>query len=70
MGSIGHPLLGDPVYGRSGKSQGKILKDLQFHRQALHATELGFTHPVTKHRMSFVSPMPADMQELFNALGV
>ncbi len=70
MASIGHPLVGDPVYGRSGKTHGKILKELQFHRQALHAAELGFTHPVTKHRLSFASPMPADMQELFNALGV
>ena len=70
MASIGHPLVGDPVYGRSGKSHGKILKELQFHRQALHAAELGFLHPVTKHRMSFSSPMPADMQELFKALGV
>ncbi|WP_373276335.1 RluA family pseudouridine synthase [Sphingomonas agri] len=70
MASIGHPLLGDPVYGRSGKAHGKILKELQFHRQALHAAELGFVHPVTKHRMSFSSPMPPDMQELFKALGV
>jgi 23S rRNA pseudouridine1911/1915/1917 synthase len=70
MASIGHPLVGDPVYGRSGKMHGKILKELHFHRQALHATELGFTHPVTKHRLSFSSPMPSDMQELFNALGV
>jgi 23S rRNA pseudouridine1911/1915/1917 synthase len=70
MASIGHPLLGDPVYGRSRKTHGKILKDLHFHRQALHAAELGFTHPVTKHRLSFASPMPPDMQELFNALGV
>jgi 23S rRNA pseudouridine1911/1915/1917 synthase len=70
MASIGHPLVGDPVYGRSGKTHGKILKDLQFHRQALHATELGFTHPVTKHRLSFTSPMPPDMQELMRALGV
>jgi 23S rRNA pseudouridine1911/1915/1917 synthase len=70
MASIGHPLLGDPVYGRSERSHGKLLKELHFHRQALHATELGFTHPVTKHRMSFSSPMPPDMQELFNALGV
>ena len=70
MASIGHPLLGDPVYGRSGKNHGKILKELQFHRQALHATEIGFTHPVTKHRLSFASAMPPDMQELFNALGV
>ena len=70
MASIGHPLLGDPVYGRSGKTHGKLLKDLGFHRQALHAAELGFTHPVTKNRLSFSSPMPPDMQELFNALGV
>jgi 23S rRNA pseudouridine1911/1915/1917 synthase len=70
MASIGHPLLGDPIYGRSGKTHGKILKDLGFHRQALHAAELGFTHPVTKSRLSFSSPMPPDMQELKRALGV
>ena len=70
MASIGHPLVGDPVYGRPGRTHGKLLKDLSFHRQALHAAELGFTHPVTKHRLSFSSPMPPDMQELFNALCV
>jgi 23S rRNA pseudouridine1911/1915/1917 synthase len=70
MASIGHPLVGDPVYGRSTKSHGKLLKDLAFHRQALHAAELGFTHPVSKHRLSFSSPMPPDMQELMRALGV
>jgi 23S rRNA pseudouridine1911/1915/1917 synthase len=70
MASIGHPLVGDPVYGRAGKILGKILKELGFHRQALHAAELGFTHPVTKRRLSFSCPMPPDMQELFNALGV
>jgi 23S rRNA pseudouridine1911/1915/1917 synthase len=69
MASVGHPLLGDPVYGRS-KTHGKLLNELQFQRQALHATQLGFTHPMTKHRLSFASPMPPDMQELFNALGV
>jgi 23S rRNA pseudouridine1911/1915/1917 synthase len=70
MASIGHPLVGDPVYGRTGRKHGKLLKELQFHRQALHAAELGFIHPVTKNRLSFSSPMPPDMQELFNALGV
>ena len=70
MASLGHPLVGDPVYGRSGKTHGKLLKELGFHRQALHAAELGFTHPVTRSRLSFSSPMPPDMQELFNALGV
>jgi 23S rRNA pseudouridine1911/1915/1917 synthase len=70
MASLGHPLVGDPVYGRSGKTHGSLLKELGFHRQALHAAELGFIHPVTKHRLSFASAVPPDMQELFNALGV
>jgi 23S rRNA pseudouridine1911/1915/1917 synthase len=70
MASIGHPLIGDPVYGRAGKAHRELLKKLGFHRQALHAAALGFTHPVTKHRLSFSSGMPADMQELFNHLRV
>jgi 23S rRNA pseudouridine1911/1915/1917 synthase len=70
MASLGHPLLGDPVYGRSGNSHSKLLKGLGFQRQALHAAELGFTHPVTKNRLSFSSPLPPDMQELKRALGV
>jgi 23S rRNA pseudouridine1911/1915/1917 synthase len=68
MAALGHPLLGDPVYGRLGKSSQELLKTLNFHRQALHAAELGFVHPVTKNRLSFASGMPADMQELFTAL--
>lgn len=70
MASIGHPLLGDPVYGRSGKANRELLKRLGFQRQALHASVLGFTHPVTKLRLSFSSGMPADMQELFTHLSV
>ncbi len=69
MASLGHPLLGDPVYGRS-RPHRELLKELDFHRQALHAARLGFTHPVTKHRLSFSSGMPADMQELFTRLRV
>jgi 23S rRNA pseudouridine1911/1915/1917 synthase len=69
LASIGHSLLGDPVYGR-GRAHRELLKSLGFHRQALHAAALGFTHPVTKHRLSFSSGMPADMQELFNQLKV
>jgi 23S rRNA pseudouridine1911/1915/1917 synthase len=71
MASIGHPLLGDPVYGRSPKQrQRELLARLGFKRQALHAAALGFIHPVTKHRLSFESGMPSDRQELFTALGV
>ena len=70
MASIGHPLVGDSVYGGSGKAHRKTLQDLGFHRQALHAAGLGFIHPVTRNRLSFQSGMPTDMQELFTALGV
>ncbi len=63
-------LIGDPVYGRSGKAHRKLLQELGFQRQALHAAELGFTHPVTKRTLSFASPLPPDMQELLRALGV
>src|SRR5688500_18673895 len=70
MASIGHPLIGDPFYGGSGKTHRKLLQELGFHRQALHAAGLGFIHPVTRNRLSFESGMPTDMQELFSALGV
>lgn len=70
LAHIGHPLVGDPVYGRNNKGVAAVCKHLEFRRQALHARTLGFTHPVTKHRLSFESPVPKDMQELFKALGV
>jgi 23S rRNA pseudouridine1911/1915/1917 synthase len=70
MASIGHPLVGDPVYGRGKTAHRKLLNQLDFKRQALHAAHLGFIHPVTKGRLSFDSALPSDMQELFTALGV
>ena len=70
MTSIGHPLLGDPVYGGRKPVHRDLLRELGFRRQALHATELGFVHPVSKENLSFKSPLPSDMQELFRALGV
>jgi 23S rRNA pseudouridine1911/1915/1917 synthase len=70
MASIGHPLLGDPVYGRAGGALREVLKKLNFHRQALHAAQLGFVHPVSKENLSFKSALPADIQELFGSLRV
>lgn len=70
MGHIGHPLLGDPVYGgRKGKFS-DVLAKLSFRRQALHAASLGFIHPVTDERLLFDSAVPADMQELLSQLHV
>ena len=70
LASIGHALLGDPVYGRSRGETRVLLETLGFHRQALHAARLGFIHPVIGIDMAFESPMPADMQELFSRLHV
>ncbi len=65
MASLGHPLLGDPVYGRSRPEHRELLNRLRFKRQALHAARLGFLHPITSAALSFDSEIPADMQLLF-----
>jgi 23S rRNA pseudouridine1911/1915/1917 synthase len=61
MASIGHMLLGDPVYGRTPPRLRPILSALGFQRQALHAAELGFVHPITGKSLRFVSEIPGDM---------
>jgi 23S rRNA pseudouridine1911/1915/1917 synthase len=69
LASIGHPLLGDPVYGKTPSPLRSRLAALQFRRQALHAAELGFDHPLSGQRIELASPLPADMQHLITALG-
>jgi 23S rRNA pseudouridine1911/1915/1917 synthase len=70
MASIGHPLVGDPVYGRARPQHRQLLETLGFRRQALHAAHLGFIHPVLRHALAFDSEVPADMQELLHHLHV
>ncbi|WP_443101004.1 RluA family pseudouridine synthase [Citromicrobium sp. JLT1363] len=66
--SIGHPLLGDPQYGRDPKALRPILEKLGFHRQALHAASLGFIHPATGERVHFQADLPRDMAELIDEI--
>jgi len=66
MAHIGLPLIGDPVYGRGGPLKG--LGDLAFHRQALHAASLHFSHPQNGHDLYFETPPPADMHKLVSDL--
>ena len=71
---IGHPVVGDAVYG----GERRALNDAEtaelkqalakLKRQALHARLLGFTHPVTGENLSFSAPMPRDMQQVIDAL--
>lgn len=70
MAHSGHPLIGDQVYGRDRKGFKSILETVGFKRQALHAKQLGFIHPVNGETLRFESPLPADMQELLSQLRV
>ena len=74
MAHIGHPLLGDAVYGGGFKTKANLLPDDArkvvngFKRQALHAYMLQFEHPRTGEIMRFEAPLPDDMMELVVAL--
>ncbi|WP_137753319.1 RluA family pseudouridine synthase [Sphingopyxis sp. L1A2A] len=70
MAHIGHPLVGDPVYGRVRKPLSEVLKARNFARQALHAAHLGFIHPVTGNNIALDSEIPPDMRELIDELRV
>lgn len=60
MKFIGHPLVGDPMYGRS--------KGIKMSGQALHAAVLGFVHPSSGEYLEFTAPLPADMEDVLQAL--
>ena len=74
MAHIGHPLLGDEVYGSGFRTKAKRLSPEaqealgRLGRQALHASVLGFEHPVTGKTLRFESALPADMEALLSAL--
>ncbi|MFN9140502.1 MAG: RluA family pseudouridine synthase [Betaproteobacteria bacterium] len=71
--SIGHPLLGDPLYhrGRPGMpAAGAAPAWARFGRQALHACRLQLRHPRTRQTVSWFRPPPADMRALMTSLGL
>ena len=79
MQSIGHPLLGDPLYGLQRTGAVSLLVKagydnvtrqdvLNFPRQALHAAKIRFNHPVTGETMEFSAGLPNDMTSLISAL--
>jgi 23S rRNA pseudouridine1911/1915/1917 synthase len=74
MAHIGHPLLADPLYASGYATKSRRLPDgLKaivdgLGRQALHAAELGFEHPVTGEAMLFESDLPQDLAALAEAL--
>jgi 23S rRNA pseudouridine1911/1915/1917 synthase len=65
MTSIGHPLVGDPVYGKRKSADARLDA---FPRQALHAWRLALVHPATGAEMSWEAPLPADFAALLDSL--
>ena len=71
---IGHPVVGDAVYGgqqralNDARTAGSKQALARLKRQALHARYLGFTHPVTGEDLAFSTPIPEDMQQVIDAL--
>ena len=63
--SLGHPLVGDPVYGKKRTADALLAR---FARQALHAARLEFVHPESNETVSWEVPPPADMRALLAAL--
>jgi 23S rRNA pseudouridine1911/1915/1917 synthase len=73
LAHIGHPVVGDPVYGTRRRYPAGAAEELRatldgFQRQALHAVELALQHPFTGEALSWQAPIPADMQGLLAAL--
>ena len=74
--SIGHSIIGDAVYGRPQRvaqmpdkiSRQALATIRAFGRQALHASELGFIHPVSNQRLDFKAPFPDDLKNLYTIL--
>ena len=75
---LGYPIAGDDMYGGRHLSVGDVAgpagtagrspRDPLLTRQALHATVLGFTHPITKEPMTFQAPLATDMRDLITLL--
>ncbi|MBI2638406.1 RluA family pseudouridine synthase [Candidatus Peregrinibacteria bacterium] len=65
--SIGHPVVGDAVYG-DAKLNVRFQKKFGLKRQFLHASKLMLDHPTTKKRITFRSPLPSDLAPVFKSL--
>lgn len=70
MHTLGHPLLGDPIYGGRPKKMSSHTGGMQidFSRQALHAQRLELAHPRHGQTMAWEAPLPSDMNDLLTTL--
>jgi 23S rRNA pseudouridine1911/1915/1917 synthase len=64
LAAIGHPVVGDAVYGHDRK----VAKRLGLERPFLHAAELRFTHPMTGEEIAIAEPLPSDLEDALAVL--
>ena len=68
MAHIGHPVAGDSLYGKCFESEDWGADTPPIQRQALHAAEISFAHPVTGQPLTAQADLPADMQQILRFL--
>jgi 23S rRNA pseudouridine1911/1915/1917 synthase len=69
LSGIGHPIVGDAVYGGMRRRVGADIRAVQrLERPFLHAARLAFTHPSDGRRLAFTAPLPPDLQSVMDAL--
>ncbi len=69
LAAIGHPVVGDPLYGGVRRRVGPQLRPvMRLERPFLHAARLVFHHPADQRRMEFEAPLPEDLQKVLDEL--
>jgi 23S rRNA pseudouridine1911/1915/1917 synthase len=68
LASIGHPVVGDKLYGAPAEIRAKSTPALTLSRNFLHSTELQFTHPRTAEPLSFSGPLPSELDQFLKKL--
>ena len=64
MTHIGHPIVGDAMYGARKKDS----EEIGAHRQMLHAERIAFEHPITMQDLEFIAPIPDDMRAILSGI--
>jgi 23S rRNA pseudouridine1911/1915/1917 synthase len=68
MASIGHPVVGDTLYGAPAEMRSRSGPGLSLSRNFLHAAELQFQHPRTAESLRFVRPIPQELEAFLSSL--
>jgi 23S rRNA pseudouridine1911/1915/1917 synthase len=70
MASLGHPIVGDTLYGAPAEIRGKNKSTTSLSRNFLHSAAIEFSHPRTEQTLSLSRPLPEDLQKFLKFLGI